>query len=174
MVGKFGRRDGIGPHFPVVVPAVAKGAREVLVVTGLVDVLRVETVAEIPEELEFKQGGKAAVERSAVSVSGKYLTNHEYVLVHYSAKAGTLGGIGLVNGVAGIVECAPELFVLRAGLIVVDVLHGIQAEAVYAHLKPFLSRCNNGLEGLGILAFTGLSVVEVHKHTGAELRIIVV
>ena len=174
MVCKLWGGDGIGPHSPVVVPAVTERTREVLAIAGLEDILCVEAVSKVPEELEFKQGGKALVKRSAVSVSGKHLSNHEDILVHYALEASTLGCVCLVNCVAGIVESLPESLVLRAGLIMVDVLHGIQAEAVNAHIEPFLCGCHNGLEGLGVGAAAGRTVVEVHKHTCAELRIIVV
>ena len=91
-----------------------------------------------------------------------------------ACKVGADRGIGLVDGVGGIVESLPEGLVFGAGLAVVDVLHGVQAETVHAHLEPLLHAHHNGLERGGRGAGRSRAVIEVHEHACAELSIIIV
>ena len=54
----------------------------------------------------------------------------------------------------------------------VDVLHGVEPEAVDSHLHPFVGGLGHRLEGARPLAFGGLAVVEIGEPVGPEMRVV--
>ena len=91
-------------------------------------------------------------------------------LAHHVEIALSAGGlVGLVHAV---VEFLEERGVLVVVGVVVDVLHGIEAEPVHAHAYPLVGRFGDGLERPGLLGLGGLAVVEVGECRRPEVRMV--
>lgn len=91
-------------------------------------------------------------------------------LAHHVEIALSAGG--LVALVHAVVEFLEERGVLVVIGVVVDVLHGIEAEPVHAHAYPLVGRFGDGLERPGLLGLGGLAVVEVGECRRPEVRMV--
>ena len=129
-------------------------------------VLVVQGCAYQGAEAELEAGGKGLIVillRGAVVVP---------LFGHHEDVAGMALLIGFVDAVVPFFqEDAVGCMVVRADAAA-DVLHGIQAQAVHAHIDPLVGRCRQILEAGVVLGTVHVTVIEVRHPVGEAAHII--